>query len=180
MSARRTAFWGLLTAMAALGRPAAIAPRPPAALDLRATRTLVAVDAWEGFSSVSPTRATYLWTGSDARQERALIEAVRNDPEAQRGHARYPVVSPLTPARRPRHAGGEAWFARDSTITVDGRSYRKHGLPRVVGLHEITPYATYRGVPVFRERGLEGTPEILYVPVHASCEVQPYVFDPWP
>lgn len=104
-------------------------------------------------------------------EERALVEAARADPEARCNHARTP--QPWL-AQRPRYAAGEAWFAGDSSITVEGSSYRKYGLPRIVGLNEIGPYATYRGVPVFQERGLAGTPEILYVPVYASCEVQAY------
>jgi hypothetical protein len=49
-----------------------------------------------------------------------------------------------------------------------------------VGLQEISQYATYRGVAVFQEMGLDGPPEVLYVPVRASCEVQPYQLEPRP
>lgn len=291
MLPRRPVVRALLTAIAALGGPAATAAQPPAALPLRATRALVVVDAWEGYSAVSPTRATYslsrsadgsftgtvqisvgaglihrdtsfavhlprsavdsllqvlsdvplregryrptfthtddypsitvdltagdsvvrfhttsqgaahvpwrvsaggrtyvseseaIWSALSAvlgrigrREARALIEAARNDPEARCRHNRHMPTPQLTR----RYAGSEAWFARDSSITVEGRNYRKHGLPRIVGLNEISQYATYRGVPVFQELGVEGTPEVLYVPVHASCEVQPYALEPRP
>lgn len=110
-------------------------------------------------------------------QKRAIIEAARADPESQ--CTRGPFAEPWL-TERPRYAGGEAWFARDSVITVQGARYRKLGLARLVGLHEISLHATYRGVPVFKELGTEGTPNHLYVPVRASCEVQPYALEPRP
>lgn len=109
------------------------------------------------------------------REERALAQAARADPEARCNHDLY---GDRLPAQRPRYAAGEAWFRRDSVITAQGREYRKYALPRIVGLQEISPYATYRGVTLFQELGTEGRPEILYVPVRASCEVQPYVLQP--
>jgi hypothetical protein len=293
MPARRLVFCALLTGFAALGWPAAIPAQQAAALPLQATRELVVVDAWEGYSPVSPILATYrlgrsadgsftgtaqisvgeglirrdtsfaihlpraavdsllqvlseaplreggtgftlthtddhpsitadltvgnsvvrfhtrsqgeahvpwqvsaggktyasgseaIWSALGAaldrmggRERRELIEAARNDPEAQCRRGGYGPQP--TFAQRPRYAAGEAWFARDSAITLQGSSYRKHGLARIVGLHEMSLYATYRGVPIFQEIGLEGTPEVLYVPVHASCEVQPYVLEPRP
>jgi hypothetical protein len=110
-------------------------------------------------------------------QKRALMEAAEQDPETQCNHARLP--QPWL-ARRPRYAAGEAWFARDSVITVQGRNYRRYGIARVLGLHEISPYASYRGVPVLKEAGLQGTPDFVYLPVRAICEVQPFVLEPRP
>jgi hypothetical protein len=107
------------------------------------------------------------------REQAALIEAVQSDPEARCRRSPYSASLP----QRPRYAGNETWFAQDSSITVQGRSYRKYGLPRIVGINEITPYATYRGVPMFQEEGPNGTPEVLYAPVGASCEVQPYLVE---
>jgi hypothetical protein len=291
MPAHRPVFRALLVGFAAMGWPAAIAAQQAAGLPLRAARELVVVDAWHGYSPISPTLATYRlgrsadgsftgtaqisvgaglirrdtsfaihlpraaadsllqvlseaplreggagftlthtddypsitadltvgdsvirfhtrsqgeahvpWqvnaggktyaSGSEAiwfalgavldqmggREKRALVQAARNDPEAQCRHG-GPGPQP-TFAQRPRYAAGEAWFDRDSSITIQGSSYRKHGLPRIVGLHEMSLYATYRGVPVFQAMGLEGTPEVLYVPVHATCEVQPYAIQP--
>lgn len=111
-------------------------------------------------------------------EQRALIEAARADPEADCHRGLYRGDPQATPAQRPRYAAGEAWFTRDSTITVEGRRFRKYGLPRMVMLNELSPYATYRGVRVFKEAGLEGTVHILYVPVRSSCEVQPYELEP--
>jgi hypothetical protein len=293
MPARRLLIGALLTGIVVPGRPAAIAAQRSIDLPLRDTRTLVVVDAWEGYSPISPITATYTlqrsadgsfagtaritvgagllrrdtsfavrlprgavdsvlqvlseaplreggyaptfthtddypsitadltvgdsvirfhttsqgrahvpWrvsaggrtyaSGSEAiwpalgavlgrmagREKQALIEAARADPEAQCGRGGYGPR--LTFAQRPRFAAGEPWFVRDSSITDEGRRYRKYGLPRIVGLHEVDLHATYRGVPVLREIGVEGTPEILYVPVRASCEVQPYALEPRP
>lgn len=140
---------------------------------------------------VSAGRRTYV-SGSEAiwaslsavldrigrREQRALIQVVRSDPEAQ--CRRNTFAAGPQPAQRPRYAGNEAWFTRDSAIVVNGRNYRKHGLPRVLGLNEISSHATHRGVTVFQEMGVDGTPEILYVPVLASCELQPYALQPRP
>lgn len=107
-------------------------------------------------------------------EKRSLVESVMRDPETRCRRSRITPEQASGPTQRPSYAAGEAWFAQDSVITVEGRSYRKHGLPRILGEGEISPYATYRGVPVFQERGLAGQPDVLYVPVRASCEVQPY------
>lgn len=288
MPARLFVFRALLAGGVAVGVPAAA--QQPVALPLRDARALEIVDAWEGYSAVSPTRATYslvraadgsftgtaqirvgsgrvrrdtsfavrlppaaadsllreladapvqpgryqpafahtddyprirvdlavgdsvirfhttsqgrahvpwrvsvggrtyvsgserIWSALSAAlerlgspQKRAMIEAAEQDPEARCGHG--PASQPWL-AQRPRYAAGEAWFAGDSTITVQGRRYRKQGAVRIVGLREISPYATYRGVPVLREAGLQGTPEVVYLPVHAICQVQPYALQP--
>lgn len=289
MLGRHRALWRLLAGLAALGGPAAIAAQQPVSLSLGATRELVIVDAWSGYSPVSPRRTTYslrrwadgsfrgtvqitvgpafirrdtsfavqlpgaavdsvlqllsevplregryrptfthtddvpwivvdltvgdsvirfqtasqgeahvpwqvragggryvsaseaIWPALAAmldrigrREEQALVEAVLRDPDAYCGHGRsLPGLRP-TPAQRPRYAAGEAWFTGDSLITVEGREYRKYGVPRVVGLHEISPHATYRGVVVYQEAGFAGTAEVLYVPFDSSCNLQPY------
>jgi hypothetical protein len=293
MLTRRHVFRALLAGSAALGGPAAVAAQDPITLPLRATRALVVVDAWEGYSPVSPIRATYrlersadgsfagnveivagrgvirrdtsfsvrlsraaadsllqvlsnvpleqgsyrptmthtddypsitadltvgdsvvrfhttsqgaahvpwqvtaggthyvsesaeIWPAFGRvldqvgqTEKRALTEAARRDPDAacDRGWA---YASPASGnAQRPRYAGSEAWFARDSLITVEGRSYRKRGFPRIVAHREVSPYATYRGVPVYQESGLDGPPEVLYVPVRSRCEVQAYAVEP--
>jgi hypothetical protein len=72
------------------------------------------------------------------------------------------------------YAAGAAWFINNEAITVDGRRYVRYGLPRVLGVNEVTRSADYMGVPVFSEAGAQGTPEVLYVPVRPGCEFQPY------
>jgi hypothetical protein len=72
------------------------------------------------------------------------------------------------------YAAGAAWFINGEAVTVMGRRYVRYGLPRVLGINEVTRVAEYQGVPVFAEAGTAGTPEVLYVPVRPGCEFQPY------
>ncbi|HST61920.1 MAG TPA: hypothetical protein VLK84_24680 [Longimicrobium sp.] len=75
------------------------------------------------------------------------------------------------------YAAGAAWFINNEPITVNGRRYVKYGLPRVLGVTEVTRTADYMGVPVFAEAGATGATEVLYVPVRPGCEFQPYQLD---
>lgn len=293
MFTRRLVFRALLAGSAALGGPAAVAAQHPATLPLRATRALVVVDAWEGYSPIAPIQATYrlarsadgsfagtveivVGTGVIRRdtsfsvrlpraaadslfqvlanvplrqgsyrptlthtddhpsitadltvgdsvvrfrttsqgaahvpwqviagetsyvsgsaeiwpafgrvlervgqtEKRTLVEAAQRDPDAACGRGWADASQFSGHAGRPVYAANEAWFAQDSLITVEGRNYRKRGLPRIVGSPEVSPYATHRGVPVYQERGRDGPPEVLYVPVRSRCEVQAYVVEP--
>jgi hypothetical protein len=72
------------------------------------------------------------------------------------------------------YAAGATWYINNEPITVNGRRYVRYGLPRVLGVNEVTRSADYMGVPVFAEAGARGTPEVLYVPVRPGCEFQPY------
>ncbi len=77
------------------------------------------------------------------------------------------------PATEPPYAAGAAWFIQGDGITVDGRRYVKYGLPRVLGMHEVTRSAEHQGVPVFTEGGAARA-DVVYVPVRPGCEFQPY------
>jgi hypothetical protein len=72
------------------------------------------------------------------------------------------------------YAGGATWYINTEPITINGRRYVKYGLPRVLGVTEVTRTAEYQGVSVFAEAGATGTPEVVYVPVRTGCEFQPY------
>ena len=50
----------------------------------------------------------------------------------------------------------------------------KYGLPRVLGVNEVTRTADFMGVPVFAEAGATAATEVVYVPVRPGCEFQPY------
>lgn len=82
--------------------------------------------------------------------------------------------SRVFPATSPPYAAGTDWYLHDERITVGGRRYFKFGLPRVLGTNEVVTSGAYEGVPVFAERGVRGTPDIVYVPVRPGCEFQPY------
>ncbi|MBW3571943.1 MAG: hypothetical protein KY467_12640, partial [Gemmatimonadetes bacterium] len=72
------------------------------------------------------------------------------------------------------YAAGATWYINNEPIMVNGRRYVRYGLPRVLGVNEVTRTAEYQGVPVFVEAGAQGTPEVLYIPVRPGCEFQPY------
>ena len=72
------------------------------------------------------------------------------------------------------YAAGALWFVNSETITVGGRSFVKYGLPRVLGVTEVSRSGEHQGVPVFVEAGAGSAAEVLYLPVRPGCEFQPY------
>ena len=75
---------------------------------------------------------------------------------------------------RGRYAASQPWYIDNEPIDVRGREYVKYGLPRVLGVTEISFYEEAGGAAAFVEAGASGTPEILYVAVRPDCEFQPY------
>lgn len=72
------------------------------------------------------------------------------------------------------YAEGATWYINNEMINVNGNNYVKYGLPRVLGVLEITKSTVYKGIGVYIESGLTGTPEVIYIPVRQGCEFQPY------
>lgn len=72
------------------------------------------------------------------------------------------------------YASGVSWYINNEVIAVNGRRYVKYGLPRVLGLNEITRTGVFQDVAVFAEAGASGVAEVVYVPVRPGCEFQPY------
>jgi hypothetical protein len=72
------------------------------------------------------------------------------------------------------YAAGATWYINNDEVTFNNRTYVKYGLPRVLGVTEVTRSGDYQGVGVFTEAGATGTPEVIYVPVRPGCEFQPY------
>ncbi|HET7462730.1 MAG TPA: hypothetical protein VFJ82_15860, partial [Longimicrobium sp.] len=72
------------------------------------------------------------------------------------------------------YAANATWFINNEPITINNRRYVKYGLPRVLGVTEVTSSTNFQGVPVFVEAGATGTPDVVYVPVRTGCEFQPY------
>jgi hypothetical protein len=72
------------------------------------------------------------------------------------------------------YAGGATWYINTEPIMVNGRRYVKYGLPRVLGVNEVTRVGEFQGVSVFAEAGSTTAPEVVYVPVRTGCEFQPY------
>ncbi|HEY0037713.1 MAG TPA: hypothetical protein VGB66_13540 [Longimicrobium sp.] len=77
------------------------------------------------------------------------------------------------PATAPAYAAGTGWYIQGEPIMIDRRRYVKYGLPRVLGVNEVTRVGDHQGVPVFAETGTT-RPDVVYVPVRPGCEFQPY------
>lgn len=73
------------------------------------------------------------------------------------------------------YAANATWYINNEPVTFNGRRYVKYGLPRVLGVTEVSSAGTYQGVPVFAETGANmQRPDVIYVPVRTGCEFQPY------
>ncbi|HET7459674.1 MAG TPA: hypothetical protein VFJ82_00445 [Longimicrobium sp.] len=67
------------------------------------------------------------------------------------------------------------WYVANEPIVLSGHRYVKYGLPRVLSPEDVVAVRTYRGVMVFAEPDADrDRPEVVYLPVHPSCEFQPY------
>ena len=53
----------------------------------------------------------------------------------------------------------------------------KYGLPRVLGVTEVSRVGDFMGVGVYAEAGATGTPDVIYIPVRPGCEFQPYQYE---
>lgn len=71
------------------------------------------------------------------------------------------------------YAAGKAWFINNDKVSFKGKSYIKYGLPRVLGVTEVSKIGENDGISVFAEPGTE-IPEVIYLPVRRGCEFQPY------
>ena len=88
------------------------------------------------------------------------------------GDRRFSEAYPATAG----YAAGATWFINSDVVSFNNQNYVKFGLPRVLGVSEVTRIGDYQGVSVFAEPGAAGgnTPDIIYVPVRPGCEFQPY------
>ena len=74
----------------------------------------------------------------------------------------------------PPYAAGAAWYINSGPFTYQGNRYVKYGLPRVLGVTEVSRVGHADGIPIFSEAGGSAPYEVLYVPVRPGCEFQPY------
>lgn len=72
------------------------------------------------------------------------------------------------------YATGRKWYVYNERITAKGQSFKKLGLPRVLGVDEIVPAGTVDGVTFFVESGARPPYAYIYVPVTSGGEFQPY------
>jgi hypothetical protein len=73
-----------------------------------------------------------------------------------------------------QYAANASWFINNQPITFNGTRYVKYGLPRVLGVSEVSRVGEFQGVSLFAETGMTGRPEVVYVLVRPGCEFQPY------
>lgn len=71
------------------------------------------------------------------------------------------------------YAANAGWYINNEAITFNNRRYVKYGLPRVLGVTEVSRAGEVQGVSVFSEGGNMNA-EVIYVPVRPGCEFQPY------
>jgi opacity protein-like surface antigen len=72
-----------------------------------------------------------------------------------------------------QYAANASWYINNEPLTFQNRRFVKYGLPRVLGVNEVTRVGEFGGVPVFAETG-QTRPEVVYVLVRPGCEFQPY------
>jgi hypothetical protein len=71
------------------------------------------------------------------------------------------------------YAANAGWYINNEAITFNNRRYVKYGLPRVLGVTEVSRAGEFQGVSVFSEGGNMNA-EVIYIPVRPGCEFQPY------
>ena len=71
------------------------------------------------------------------------------------------------------YAANAGWYINNEAITFNNRRYVKYGLPRVLGVTEVSRAGEVQGVSVFSEGGNMSS-EVIYIPVRPGCEFQPY------
>jgi hypothetical protein len=72
-----------------------------------------------------------------------------------------------------QYAGNATWYINNERVMFQGRRFVKYGLPRVLGVNDVTRMGEFQGVPLFAEMG-QTRPDVVYVPVRPGCEFQPY------
>ena len=74
------------------------------------------------------------------------------------------------------YAQKKPWYVNSEKISFGKDKYTKYGLPRILGIGEVTRAGLYDGVGIYVEANSDETPPVLiYVPVRQGCEFQPYL-----
>ena len=72
-----------------------------------------------------------------------------------------------------QYGANATWYINNEPVTFQNRRFVRYGLPRVLGVNEVTRVGDFQGVPIFAEAG-QTRPDVVYVPVRPGCEFQPY------
>lgn len=85
-------------------------------------------------------------------------------------------IDAVYPSGSPPYAAGKAWYINGEPLQFTEGRYIRFGLPRLLGVHEVTRVSVYDGVPLFIETAdaAGDVPAVVYAPVRMGCEFQPY------
>ncbi len=78
------------------------------------------------------------------------------------------------PVPGPGYAAEQPWFTSNETISFRGWRLNKYGLSRVIEPHQLRRVGDYQGVGVYAAATEWWRVEVVYLPVRAGCEFQPY------
>ena len=131
-------------------QPPEVVPPPPVVVD---TREDIQICVLQQDGSLTTVTGSYSRTAGDT--------LVNGQPFA----TAYPTGA--------QYAANATWFINNEPVMFQNRRFVKYGLPRVLGVNEVTRMGDFMGVPVFAEAG-QTRPDVIYVPVRSGCEFQPY------
>ena len=131
-------------------QPPEVVPPPPVVVD---TREDIQICVLQQDGSLTTVTGSYSRTAGDT--------LVNGQPFA----TAYPTGA--------QYAANATWFINNEPVMFQNRRFVKYGLPRVLGVNEVTRMGDFMGVPVFAEAG-QTRPDVIYVPVRSGCEFPPY------
>jgi hypothetical protein len=84
----------------------------------------------------------------------------------------FSSLAPLTG----EYASVAGWYVNREPIMVRGRPFARYGLPRVLGINEVTKVGEYRDVGLYAEaQDTASAARVVYLPTRPGCEFQPYM-----
>ncbi len=106
--------------------------------------------------------------GGELREVDAMVSPATGDTLVSQ--RRFSDVYPETMG----YAATPDFYIRGEAVTFDRTRYVQFGLTRIIPANVLMRAGEYQGVPIFRERNVTGTPDVLYMPVRSGCEFQAY------
>ena len=104
----------------------------------------------------------------ELREIDAMVDATTGDTTVNQ--RRFSEAYPGTTG----YAAGRDFYVRGEPVPLNRLRYVPFGLTRIVPASSLARAGEHQGVPIFRDRGAAGTPEVLYLPVRTGCEFQTY------
>jgi hypothetical protein len=106
--------------------------------------------------------------GGELREVEAMVSPATGDTLVNQ--RRFSDVYPETMG----YAATRDFYIRSEAVTWNRTRYVQFGLTRIIPANALIRAGEYQGVPVFRERNVTGTSDVLYMPVRSGCEFQVY------